>query len=345
VLGAWSIGTGDNRRIQTAIRQPGGGFAQFGSVSPAGGTPASPVVAVNAKGDAIVMWDRDDFAGVFSAFKSAGGVFGPTQTVGERGTQPTGVSFDFFLPRVGLDDEGNATTVLTHNHFREGSDHKRIQSASFDAGPPKLNASVPAGGIATLPIGMAATASDRLSGATISWSFGDGGTATGGAVEHAFGAAGAFNVVVTATDGVGNATSSANAVLVATPPPPPRIDSSVSVKWGRQGRFAYLVLMRVVRPPAGTKAQLRCSGKKCPFKRRTFTRLTKGSILLYKELKPRKVVKRKNRKFRRGQTVQLRITAAGHIGKVVNYKITRKGTPTGRVRCLPIGATKPLKSC
>ena len=70
-------------------------------------------------------------------------------------------------------------------------------------------------------------------------------------MQHAFGAPGAFNVTVTATDSVGNATTQVGPVLVA-PPPPPRIDSPVSVKWGRQGKFVYLVAMRVVRPPQGT---------------------------------------------------------------------------------------------
>ena len=51
---------------------------------------------------------------------------------------------------------------------------------------------------------MAAAASDRVSPVALAWSFGDGATATGGAVSHAFGSAGAFNVTVTATDAAGN---------------------------------------------------------------------------------------------------------------------------------------------
>jgi hypothetical protein len=345
VLGAWMIGSGDNRRIQTAIRQPGGGFGQFATVSPAGDVPGTMSVSVNARGDSMVMWDRSDFAGVFSAFKPAGGAFGPTQTVGERGTPPLGVSFDFFLPSVGLDDQGNAFTVLSHNHFRTGTDHFRVLTRAFDAAPPALTVSVPGSGVASLPVGMAATAVDRLTPATIAWSFGDGASATGGAVSHAFGAAGAFNVTVTATDAVGNATATTAPVLVANPPPPPQIASPVSVKWGRQGRFTYLVAMRVVRPPAGSKVELRCRGRKCPFRLRTFTRLRNGSIRVYKELKPAKVVKKKNRKFRAGQRLQVRVTAAGFIGRVVNYPIRKKGTPTSIIRCLPIGATTPQKTC
>ena len=52
---------------------------------------------------------------------------------------------------------------------------------------------------------MAAAATDRVSPVSMSWSFGDGGIATGGAVAHAFGAPGAFTVTATATDAAGNA--------------------------------------------------------------------------------------------------------------------------------------------
>ena len=152
-------------------------------------------------------------------------------------------------------------------------------------------------------------------------------------------------MTVTARDGVGNATSRTAPVLVAAPPPPPRIDSSVSVKWGRKGKFVYLVAMRVPGPPAGAKVELRCKGKKCPFKKRTFTKRRRGAIRVFKELKPAKVVKKKSRTFRRGQRVQVRIVADGFIGKVVNYKIPKKGTPSGKIRCLPIGATEPSKVC
>ena len=49
---------------------------------------------------------------------------------------------------------------------------------------------------------FSATARDRWSPVTLRWSFGDGTSATGGAVSHAFGAAGAFGVTVTAADAV-----------------------------------------------------------------------------------------------------------------------------------------------
>ncbi len=59
------------------------------------------------------------------------------------------------------------------------------------------------------------------------------------------------------------------------------------------------------------------------------------------------MVKLKNRRFRARQTVQLRITAPGYIGKVVKYKLKRRKQPVGRVLCLPPGAERepPQKAC
>ena len=57
----------------------------------------------------------------------------------------------------------------------------------------------------------------------------------------------------------------------------------------------------------------------------------------------RRCVKKKSRRFRAGQTLQLRITAPGFTGKVVKYKLKRRKQPVGKVLCLPEGAKKPRK--
>ena len=43
--------------------------------------------------------------------------------------------------------------------------------------------------------------------------------------------------------------------------------------------------------------------------------------------------------------MQIRVTAPGHIGKVVKFKLKRRKDPVGKVLCLPLGKTKPQKSC
>jgi hypothetical protein len=351
VIAAWFVNTAGTSVLEAAVRAPGGGgFTDHRKLSGPSMNVLAPEVAVGRGGDAMIVWTTSMGEAVYAVHRARTGAYSAVLPPVTENNPPPDIELAFLAPHVGVDDEGNAFAVFTRNSFHkmpplDGTDHYTFEAAGFDFAAPSLTTSVPGGGIATLPIGMAATATDRLSAASIAWNFGDGTTATGGAVEHAFGSAGAFTVTVTATDAVGNATTTTAPVLVADPPPPPQITSPVSVKWGQQGKFTYLVAMRVVRPPAGSKVELRCRGRKCPFKRRTFTRMRNGSIRVYKELKPAKVVKQKNRKFRAGQRLQVRITAAGFIGRVVNYPIRKKGTPTSIIRCLPIGQTKPQKVC
>ena len=149
-------------------------------------------------------------------------------------------------------------------------------------------------------------------------------------------------MTVTATDAVGNATSATRPIAVAAAPPAPlpRIDSSVASRWGFDGRkrFIFLLRLRVKAPPQGAVAELRCKGRKCPFKRKRVKRIRKNRIDVFKALTERQ------RRFRPGQRLQLRITAPGHIGKVVKYRLRKGRIPSGRTFCLPPGATKPRKT-
>jgi hypothetical protein len=74
---------------------------------------------------------------------------------------------------------------------------------------------------------------------------------------------------------------------------------------------------------------------------RRFTKLRKGDIRILRSIKPAKAANMKARSFRAGQTVQLRITAPGYIGKVVTWKLKRGKLPVAVVRCLAPGAAKP----
>ena len=208
----------------------------------------------------------------------------------------------------------------------DGKNHYQFQAAGLDAAGPSLTAvSVPPSGEPGAAIGMAAAATDRMSPFAYAGASATASPARGAAVSHAFGSAGAFDVTVTVADAVGNSTSATRPVLVTAPqvPPPPitpRIDSTVQSKWGfdqRTGRRFFLFRLKVVAPPKGSAAQLRCRGRRCPFQSRRFTRIRRNAITLYKNISAAKVVKKRNRRFRARQTVQLRVTAPGYIGKVV----------------------------
>jgi hypothetical protein len=91
----------------------------------------------------------------------------------------------------------------------------------FDGAAPHLDVTaLPTAPSLGVPAAFSATASD-FSPVTVAWDFGDGGSTTGTAAQHAYARPGTFTVKVTATDAVGHATSVTRAVTVATPPAPP----------------------------------------------------------------------------------------------------------------------------
>jgi hypothetical protein len=110
-----------------------------------------------------------------------------------------------------------------------------------------------------------------------------------------------------------------------------------------------LLRLKVSKVPKGGKVELRCSkpknGPKCPFKRKSSKKRRSGAITLFKEVKAPNVVGKKQRTFRAGQRLELRITAPGFIGKVVRYELKKSKIPTGKELCLPLGAKKPRNSC
>ena len=74
--------------------------------------------------------------------------------------------------------------------------------------------------------GAASTASAGHTIASYSWDFGDGGRGSGLTASHAYGSAGAFNVVLTVSDEAGQTAVASKSVPVATPAevPPPTAD-------------------------------------------------------------------------------------------------------------------------
>ena len=102
--------------------------------------------------------------------------------------------------------------------------------------------------------------------------------------------------------------------------------------------------------PAGCRATRRCrsaarrrsvSGSKaCPFKRKSAKPKRHRATVDVK-----KRVSKKKTKLRVGVRLQIRITAPGAIGKVVNYKLRPKKLPRSTERCLAPGASKPRKRC
>ena len=358
-------------------RASGSGFGDYRGLSGAGASAFGYNLAGSRSGDALAIWSG--LNAVKAAQRPRGGTFGAVRDVE---TVSPGAGIVLGTPAIDMDAEGNAVAAWTRGTI-SANPRIVIQSAVFDAAPPTLS-SVAAPATATVgsPAAFSAAALDRFSGATLRWDFGDGTTEAGGTVAHVFGAPGVYGATVTATDGVGNTTSATRTVQVAPAPVPdrdgdgynerldcddgnaairpgapevrgdqvdqncdgrdaalPHVTSAVSTLWGVDGATILLRKMQVKNPPEGARVQLRCAGKGCPFKSVKASKVKRRRIDVYATLG------RAQRRFRAKQTLELRITAPGHIGKVVVYQLKQGKFPEGKLRCLPPGAKKSRKRC
>jgi hypothetical protein len=97
-----------------------------------------------------------------------------------------------------------------------------------------------------------------------------------------------------------------------------------------------LNLLQVKDAPPGAQVDVLCKGKRCPFKQRTRTVGRKGSVsltkLFHKRLAP-------------GIRLDIIVSQPNAIAKVSRYLIRRGRVPGQRSMCVPLGATKPQKTC
>jgi hypothetical protein len=124
-VAVWLRFDGVNARVQAAYRPAGGSFGAPQTLSAAGYEAREPRVAMNAAGEAVIVWSLgsglSEEAQAVSA--ASGGVFGAAQDL-------TGFTEAASLPQVALDSHGDAIAVW------EGWDgaNIRIQETSRPAG-------------------------------------------------------------------------------------------------------------------------------------------------------------------------------------------------------------------
>jgi hypothetical protein len=212
--------------------------------APAGAVEEMPQPGVDERGDAIVVWEQ--WSGARKVIEAAAGSaltgsWHPAVTLSAEGEEAD-------EQVLALDPQGNAAALW--RRF-DGSFYE-IEGAGFDAAGPALNGlSLPSSGLAGLPLGFAVSPFDSWSAlGVIGWSFGDGATATGPSVTHAYASPGSYTVTVTAADAVGNTTSAA-ATLAIGAPAPLISGATLSHRRFRVGSHPTAVSART-RPPAGT---------------------------------------------------------------------------------------------
>ncbi len=95
-------------------------------------------------------------------------------------------------------------------------------------------------------------------------------------------------------------------------------------------------LLRVQDAPPGAQVDVLCSGRRCPFKQRVRITDANGEVSLTKLFRKR---------LSPGITLDIIVSQPNTIAKVSRYVIRRGVIPAQRSMCLPLGATKPQKSC
>ncbi len=113
--------------------------------------------------------------------------------------------------------------------------------------------------------------------------------------------------------------------------PFPPITGGLAHTWDRRGSGTVNLRLLARRFPTNTAIEMRCSGRGCPFsvvrrrvQRRGQTINLHGSF--------------RNRALRRGTEIEVRVTIANRIGRVMRYTIGRPGdAPDVEFLCLPPG--------
>ncbi len=200
----WALG-GD---AQAAVEASGS--SSFSSNATLGPVDAGsqPQVAITAKNAVLAVWQESDK--IEAETGGTGGSFsGTTQISGSNATEP----------ELAVDGNGNAVAAWLQEN---GSSHEIATAAGYDGTGPIGAAHFHEAGVAGQALTFYAKASDVWPAISYSWNFGDGGTATGANVIHAFAHTGNYTVTEQATASDGNtATSTQNINVAASAPAAP----------------------------------------------------------------------------------------------------------------------------
>lgn len=350
---AVAVWTGNNL-IKAAARASRASFGPPQTISAPGDSNLFAQVAMDPAGNAVAIWSLLNVGTVQSARRPPGGAFGGVEDV----SQTPGSAY---FPSVAMDGEGNAVTGWAFT--RPAPDGRQVaQMSVFDVGAPLIGGiNVPGTALTGQAAGMSATATDRWSGASLTWNFGDGTSAAGANVAHAYGAPGVYTVTATATDGAGNTSSAQRTIQVSAPTPasppappsgpaqtPPKTEEvvvTVAFAFSRSTTKATkFTSIQVKRVPRGATVRVTCKGSGCPAKRvkrkRQVTSFTKrnasGTVTLTPWAK---------KSLRKGTVLRIVVTKPGAIGMVKTLTVQSRKAPKIATTCLQPGSTSKRAAC
>jgi hypothetical protein len=88
----------------------------------------------------------------------------------------------------------------------------------------------------------------------------------------------------------------------------------------------------LVRGPRNVKVQVRCRGRGCPFRKRTYR-------MRHRRLRLRSL----ERNFRSGAVIELRVVKKGRVGKYTRIRVRQGHVPNRVDRCLNPGSSRPRR--
>jgi PKD domain-containing protein len=212
-----------------ALSKPiGGEVTPFTTIRAVGGGRFSdePALALAADGSGVAVWHEIvqgldatgtvpvNAFGVTAAVRASDGTWGPQEFVVGPGPPNTPIA-EAPAVAAGVGGHGAAAWLGAND---------QVQAALLDATPPTLGAvGVPEEAVAGTPVALSAAPADDFSGlgGPPAWDLGDGATATGTALTHAWSAPGTYTVAVTVADAAGNLGRVERRIVVASRPPAP----------------------------------------------------------------------------------------------------------------------------
>jgi hypothetical protein len=116
----------------------------------------------------------------------------------------------------------------------------------------------------------------------------------------------------------------------------PQLGSTVRTAW--RVNPDRVTKLRILHAVAGSRVEIRCKGRGCPFKRKVMkVRKTRASLSILSR-------KLKKARLKRGAVLEVRITKPGYVGFIRSHKVRARGKdPTIKDRCLSATTGKPQR--
>ena len=195
-----------DERVTALVRTPDGAWSPVVTLSPAFEQLDSVHAAVGPDGSVTALWDglRGSARVVETSVRLPGGPWGAVRTLDASSGGDSALGVDALGNGVATWDSSGLTSVI------------HVLSTVLDAGSPGIAPpTLPGVGYAGRPLAFSvAPPTDAASGVSTTWLFGDGTTAPGTSVSHAYAAGGTYTVGVTATDEAGHGVYRTGTVLV-----------------------------------------------------------------------------------------------------------------------------------